>query len=193
MIALQYWFDFFRTSTGMNCGCTCVPSLLNLLLISRPFPPRTPGYHRTLSLKEPGCFACVMFISWNSPIPFSRLLDGLVAIRPDFSETTFYLHLLFQRFFFLFTKFLSSVDPKFLLRVIKSEAAYCKLQKRNEVVDLIPDKSVFLIRGDLLWGPKSSHCQILHVSWCMETVYTCVSNCLLRTCITYMIHKHIDM
>ena len=99
----------------------------------------------------------------------------------------------FSDFFFLFTKFLSSVDPKFLLRVIKSEAAYCKLQKRNEVVDLIPDKSVFLIRGDLLWGPKSSHCQILHVSWCMETVYTCVSNCLLRTCITYMIHKHIDM
>lgn len=66
--------------------------------------------------------------------------------------------------FFLFKKFLSSVDPRLMLSVLKSEAAYCKLQERNEVVDLIPDKSVFLIRGDLLWGPKSSHCQIFHVS-----------------------------
>ena len=154
--------------------------------------PTPPGYHRTLSLKETGSFTCVMFISSKSPIPLSRLLGGLLAPRPDFSETTFYLHLL-RQWFFLLTKFLSSVDPRFLFSVLKPEAVFCKFQKRNEVVDLLPDKSVFLIRGDLLWGPKSGHCQILHVSWCTETVYTCVSNCLLRTCITYMIHMHIGM
>lgn len=104
MIAWQYWLDFCRTSARMNHGCTCVPSLLNLLLTSPPIP-GPPGYHRTLSRKEPGSFTCVTFVSWNSPIPFSRLLDGLVALHPDFSETAFYLYLLFQWFFFFSRNF----------------------------------------------------------------------------------------
>ena len=39
MIALQHWFDFCHTSTGINHRWTCVPSLSNLPpTSSRPFP-----------------------------------------------------------------------------------------------------------------------------------------------------------
>ena len=175
----------------MNRGYTCVPSLLNLLLTSCPFPPlqviTEPSHWKRQALSH------VLYSFPQNP-PF--LCPGsLVGCWPS-ALTSQRQHSTFTYYvsdFFLLTKFLSSVDPRFLFSVLKPEAVFCKFQKRNEVVDLLPDKSVFLIREDLLWGPKSGHCQILHVSWCTETVYTCVSNCLFRTCITYMIHMHIGM
>lgn len=163
MIAWQYWLDFCHTSAGMNHGCTCVPSLLNLLLTSpphsrpsrlsqNPLMERARLFHvcHVRFLKFPHSF---FQAPWWAGGPPPWLLRDSILPSPIISVI-----------FFLFTKFLSSVDPRFMLSVLKSEAAYCKLQEHNEVVDLIPDKSVFLIRGDLLWGPKSSHCQIFHVS-----------------------------
>ena len=181
MIALQYWFDFCPTSTGMNRGCTCVPSLLNLLLTSRPFPPlqviTEPSHWKSQALLHVSC-SFPEIPSFLFPGSLMGWWPSTLTSQRQHSTFTYY----FSDLFFFSQNFCQ----------VWTQGS-CKLQKRNEVVDLIPDKSVFLIRGDLLWGPKSSHYQILHVSWCMETVYTCVSNCLLRTCITYMIHKHIDM
>jgi len=38
LIALEYWFDFCRTSTSISYRCAYIPSLLNLLPTSHTFP-----------------------------------------------------------------------------------------------------------------------------------------------------------
>lgn len=105
MIAWQYWFDFCRTSAGMNHGCTCVPSLLNLLLTSHPFPPlqviTEPSHGKSQALSR-------VSRSFPEIPPFlfpGSLMVWWPSLHPDFSETAFYLHLLFQWFFFFSQNF----------------------------------------------------------------------------------------
>lgn len=127
------------------------------------------------------------------PIPFSRLLMGWRPSHPDFSETAFYLYLLFQWFFFFSRNFYQVWTQRLMLSVLKSEAAYCKLQERNEVVRFnswqkcvldqrrpslgtkvksLPNLPCVLVHGDSL-----HMCQIAYLEHVLHIWY----------------HKHIDM
>ena len=64
MIVLQYWFDFYHTSTWINHRCTCIPSLLSL-------PP-------TFCLFPLDYYRAPVWVSWViQPIPTGYLFTNI--------------------------------------------------------------------------------------------------------------------